>query len=34
MDQVLDYLIEKIYIYDNKIVIKFYYSDDKSPWNF
>ena len=28
-DKVLDYLVEKIYTYDDKIVINFYYSDDK-----
>ena len=28
-DKVLDYLVEKIYTYEDKIVINFYYSDDK-----
>lgn len=28
-DKVLDYLVEKIYTYDDKIVINFFYSDDK-----
>lgn len=28
-DKVLDYLVEKIYTYDDKIIINFYYSDDK-----
>ena len=32
-DKVLDYLIEKIYVYDDKIVINFYYSDDKREIN-
>lgn len=28
-DKVLDYLVEKIYIYSDKVVVNFYYSEDK-----
>lgn len=32
--RILDYLIEKIYLYDDKIVISFFYSDDKREIDF
>lgn len=33
-DKVLNYLVENIYVYDDKIVINFYYSDDKRTIDF
>lgn len=33
-EKVLDYLIENIYLYDDKVVINFYYSEDKREINF
>ena len=32
--QVLDFLIEKIYVYDDRLIVNFYYSDDKREINF
>ena len=32
-DKVLDYLIKKIYTYDSKVVVHFYYSEDKREIN-
>lgn len=32
--QALDFLIEKIYVYDDRLVVNFYYSDDKREINF
>ena len=28
MDKVLDYSVEKVYIYSDKIIVNFYYSED------
>ena len=33
-EKVLDYLVENIYIYDDKLVFNFYYSDDRREVNF
>lgn len=33
-EKVLDYLVENIYIYDDKMIINFYYSDDRREVNF
>lgn len=32
-DKVLDYLVEKIYIYNDKFIVNFYYSDDNQEVN-